>query len=51
MAKAYTTANIDSDLHEQITKEAKENDISFSTQIRRYKEIAEEVLKYERRMN
>jgi hypothetical protein len=38
MALAYISAGIESDLHKQITAEAKRNNQSFSTQIREYRE-------------
>jgi SMC interacting uncharacterized protein involved in chromosome segregation len=38
MALAYISAGIESDLHSQITKEAKRNNKSFSAQIREYRD-------------
>jgi len=38
MALAYISAGIESDLHAQITKEAKRNNKSFSAQIREYRD-------------
>jgi len=41
MATSYTRTNIETDLHEQITQDAAKNKISFSAQIRRYKDLVD----------
>lgn len=38
MAISYTRANIESDLHEQITKEAARNKLTLTAQIREYRD-------------
>jgi len=38
MAKSFTQTGIESDLHEQITKEAARHKQSFSAQIREYRD-------------
>lgn len=38
MTKSYTSAGIESKLHEEITNDAKQNKISFSAQIKKYRD-------------
>jgi len=41
MAIAYISGNIEAELHKEITNEAAKNKISFSAQIKRYKDLAD----------
>jgi len=41
MATSYTRTNIETDLQKEITADAAKNKISFSAQIRRYKDLAD----------
>jgi len=49
--KSFKSAQIEAGLHDSITKQAKNNNISFSAQVLRWKETAEEITNYERRKN
>jgi len=51
MSIANKPAQIEAGLHDAITKQAKRNKISFSAQVLRWKEIAEEITNYEKRGN
>ena len=41
MSDAFKSAQIEANLHDSITKQAAKSKISFSEQVRRYKDLAE----------